>query len=78
MHEPEFTGAEVRRGCVVSYDITFCLFLLKQGLSLRLDLGWLPASPRNIPVSHLTALRLQASTASSGSNMWVLGFKLAV
>lgn len=76
MDEPECTGAEVRRGLVVSYPTPFCLFVLRQGLSLSLDLGWQTASPSTAPVAYLRDLRLQAGTASSGSFIWVLGFKL--
>lgn len=76
IHKHECLGTEVRRGHAVSYSITFGLSLLRQGLSLSLDLGWQPASPSNASLPQLTVLRFQAGAASSGSNMWVLGFKL--
>ena len=44
------TCAEASGACQVSFFVIFCLIPLRQGLSLGLDPGWLPTSPRD---SHL-------------------------
>lgn len=50
-----------RSGHLVSGSITLCL-ILRQGLSLNLELAWQPARPSDHPVSAATH-RLQASLA---------------
>lgn len=43
-----------------SYTVTLCLILLRQGLSVKLELDWQPANPRTPPVSAFAALGLRA------------------
>lgn len=62
---------QARRGCSLSCSIILCLDLLGQGLSLSLDLGWQPTSPRNLPASArcgagVTDMSIHARDLNSG------------
>lgn len=62
---------QARRGWSLSYAIILCLDLLGQGLSLSLDLGWQPTSPKNLPASAhcgagVTDVSINARDLNSG------------
>lgn len=53
----------------MSCSVPLCLFLLRQSLSVKLELNWWPVNPRDPPVSAFTVLGLRARDMCSRTHL---------